>query len=199
MPILCYIFQFIFINKTDSACLEVALYTGEVCRDVFPVLQTCFSGVSSPPPPSNFPSGVDQVAGEANAVRLVNGLSLLNPTPQCSEAIIPFLCLSIFKLCDANGGVHNIISEDCHFLRDEVCAEEWSQAVGLLGDGILPVCEGLPDINDDCIGKLSSHKDMEVDYIWPGQGVPFLQHWVLQLRRHFFPVRYRRKSWILNS
>ena len=131
----------------------MAAYSGEVCREVFSSLQTCFSGEMSPPPALNIPSLVDQEAGERDAMNLVNGLSFLNPSPQCREAIIPFLCLYIFTLCDSSNNLHTTLREDCLELRDNICAEEWSQAVGFLGPGVLPLCEDLPDITDECIGK----------------------------------------------
>jgi hypothetical protein len=98
------------------------------------------------------PSTVDQETGEGNALNLVNGLSFLNPSPQCREAIMPFLCLYTFTLCDSSNNLHTILREDCLELRDDICAEEWNQAVGFLGNGVLPVCEDLPDITVKCIG-----------------------------------------------
>ena len=132
-------------------------YSGEVCREVFSSLQTCFSGeMSTTTPALNIPSLVDQEAGERDAMNLVNGLSFLNPSPQCREAIIiPFLCLYIFTLCDSSNNLHTTSRDDCLELRDNICAEEWSQAVGLLGPGVLPLCEDLPDITDECIGKFA--------------------------------------------
>ena len=131
-------------------------YSGEVCREVFSSLQTCFSGeMSTTTPALNIPSLVDQEAGERDAMNLVNGLSFLNPSPQCREAIIPFLCLYIFTLCDSSNNLHTTSREDCLELRDNICAEEWSQAVGFLGPGVLPLCDDLPDITDECIGKFA--------------------------------------------
>ena len=131
----------------------MAAYSGLVCREVFSSLQTCFSGEMSPPPALNIPSLIDQEAGERDAMKLVNGLSFLNSSPQCREAIMPFLCLYIFTLCDSSNNLRTTLREDCLELRDNICAEEWSQAVGFLGPGVLPLCEDLPDITDECIGK----------------------------------------------
>ena len=85
---------------------------------------------------------------------LVNGLSILNPSRQCREAIMPFLCLFFFSLCDSSNHLHTILKEDCIELRDDICAEEWSQAVGFLGAGVLPACERLADVSDECLGRL---------------------------------------------
>ena len=137
----------------NSSCLQVETYTGEVCRETFTSLQICFSGFPSSPPALNIPSSIDQEAGERDASLLVNGLSFLNPSPQCREAIIPFLCLYIFTLCDVDGHLHTVVREDCLELRDNICIEEWSQAAALLPPGSLPVCEDLPDATDECIGR----------------------------------------------
>ena len=108
--------------------------------------------MTSPPSALNIPSLVDQQIGEMDARTLVIGLSLLDPSPQCSKAVIPFLCLSIFPLCDSSSNLRTVIREDCLELRNGICAEEWSQAVEFLGDGILPVCEDLPDVMEECVG-----------------------------------------------
>ena len=140
------------VNKTESGCTNVVAYSGEICREVFSSLQTCFSGEMST---SNIPFLVDQEAGERDTMNLVNGLSFLNPSPQCRDAIIPFLCLYIFTLCDSRNNLHTTSRDNCLELSDNICAEEWSQAVGFLGPGVLPLCEDLPDITNECIGKFA--------------------------------------------
>ena len=136
-----------------TACTQVSEYSGEVCRDELTSLQMCFSGVTSPPPALNIPSVIDQQTGESDIMRFVNGFSSLSSDQQCSEAIMPFLCLSVFNLCDSSSTLYTITRQDCIDLRDGVCTREWSQAIGLFGPGVLPACEDLPDDNDDCIGK----------------------------------------------
>ena len=111
-------------------------------------LQMCFSGV---PLPLSIPSSIDLEAGESNAKNLVTGLSFLNPSQQCQEAITPFLCILIFNLCDSSNTLHTILREDCLHIRDTVCVSEWRQARQFLGGGVLPVCEDLPDITEDCL------------------------------------------------
>ena len=85
---------------------------------------------------------------------LVNGLSLANPSEECFEAIIPFLCLALFPLCDSDNNLRTILREDCLSLRDDICVEIWRGATQILGPGVLPICEELPDISRECIGKL---------------------------------------------
>ena len=141
------------INKTERECSTVVTYSGEVCREVFISLQRCFSGVTSLSRALNIPSLINQQMGERDAMNLVNGLTFLNPSPQCRESIMPFLCLFVFSLCDSSNNLHTTLRKDCLDLRDDICAEEWIQAVGFFGDGVLPFCEDLQDITDDCIGN----------------------------------------------
>ena len=137
----------------ETQCTQVSEYSGEVCRDELMSLQICFSGVASPPPPLNIPSSIDQQTEESDAMRLVNSL---NPSQQCSEAIMPFLCLYTFSLCDSSNTLHTILRQDCLDIRDDVCTREWSQAIAFLGDGVLPVCEDLPDVIENCTGKYNA-------------------------------------------
>ena len=140
-------------SVSNRDCTQVSEYSGEVCRDELMSLQMCFSGVTSP---LNIPLSIDQQTRENDAMSLVNGLSFLNPSQQCSEAIMPFLCLSIFSLCDSNNTLHTILRQDCLDVRDDLCAREWSQTVAFLGDGVLPICEDLPDVIGDCTGKFNA-------------------------------------------
>ena len=136
-----------------ATCEQVSVYSGDICRNELLSLQTCLSDVTSPA--LNIPSSIDQETGESVAMRLVNGLSFLNPSQQCQEAIIPFLCISIFNLCDSSNTLHTAPREDCVYIRDDVCVSEWSTAVELLGADVLPVCEELPDdiTVQECTGK----------------------------------------------
>ena len=136
-------------------CEQVSVYSGDVCRNELLLLQACLSGVTSPPPALNIPSSIDQETGESDAMSLVNGLSFLNPSQQCQEAIIPFLCISIFNLCDSSNTLHTSLREDCLYIRDDVCVSEWNTAVEFLGAYVLPVCEELPDdiTMQECTGK----------------------------------------------
>jgi hypothetical protein len=108
--------------------------------------------VVAPPLQVNIPSLTNQEEGERNARTLVNGLSFFSPSPECREAITPFLCLYIFTLCDSDNHLRTILREDCLELRENICADVWSLAVGVLPTGVLPVCENLLDITEECIG-----------------------------------------------
>ena len=136
---------------SDDACTQVSEYSGEVCRDELTSLQICFSGVTSP---LNIPSSIDEQAGESEAVGLLNGFSFLNPSQECTEVIVPFLCLYIFNLCDSSNTLHTILRQDCLSIRDDICAKEYDLVITFLGDGVLPVCEDLPDITVECIASM---------------------------------------------
>ena len=155
-------------NSSAGTCSQVSDYSGEVCRDELMSLQMCFSGVTSP---LIIPSSIDQQTRESDAMSLVNGLPFLNPSQQCIEDIVPFLCLSIFNLCDSSNTLHTILRQDCLDIRDDVCAREWSQAVALLGAGALPVCENLPDITEDCKGIARSACQGFKFFAWEGDCV----------------------------
>ena len=143
------------VNTTDSSiCSTVQIYSGEVCREVLTSLQMCFSDVTSPPPALNIPSIIDQQMGEADVKGLLDGLNFLNPSQECIDAMVPFLCLSAFRSCDSGNNLHTSKREDCIFIRDDVCASEWNQAALFLGAENLPVCENLPPKTDDCGGML---------------------------------------------
>ena len=122
-------------------------------------LQMCFSGVTSP---LNIPSSIiDQQTGENTVMSFVNGLRFLSPSQQCSEAIMPFLCLSIFSLCDSNNTLHTILRQDCLDIRDNFCIQEWAFAVSLNAEA-LPVCEDLLDLTVDCIGRFNNNNSLKV-------------------------------------
>ena len=162
-------------------CADTVPYSGEVCSDLLSELQTCFSGASLMAPLLNIPASVDQDEGESNSVQLFNGLSFLNPSPECSEQVMPFLCLHIFGLCDANGNHHTTLRDECISLRDDVCSNEWAMAMSFLPAGSLPACEDLSDMTDKCTGMFK-YLWSELCTLFPGNfsalnnsslGVPF--------------------------
>ena len=147
----------------SMACVEMEPYTGSVCTDLLTSLQTCYSGVTSPPTGLNIPSALvpDQAAAEQSAMTLLGGLPFFMPTPECAAAITPFICLANFPLCDADDQVHIILREACLELRDDICAPQWAAALDRLGASALPVCEALPDLSEECVGTLLFFLDSE--------------------------------------
>lgn len=115
--------------------------------------QACFSVSSSLP---TIPSTIDQQQVETDISRLLEALPLVRPSPDCERRIRPFLCLQVFGLCGSNGTHHTTSRETCTQLRDMICVREWNLAASFLGnDGsdVLPVCESLPYIADECTAR----------------------------------------------
>ena len=90
--------------------------------------------------------GDDQEELEIQAKLLFNGLSspLISASPECVEAVLPFLCLYLFRLCDNDGTLYQPSSGDCMTISTVVCAREWAVATEILGQERLPQCESLP-------------------------------------------------------
>ena len=85
---------------------------------------------------------------ESTARQLIANLRFLNPSPQCEEAVTPFLCLFLLGLCDSSGVSIEPTSGQCEELRDGVCSTEWSTAQAIGMD--LPDCGILPTEQSTC-------------------------------------------------
>ena len=127
-------------------------YTGAVCRPHLEMLQSCLSDRSTS---SDLEIYVSSTSGqlEQQAQQLLLGLQLLNPTPECREAVEPFLCLYVFGLCDSSGELYLPSSGECETLTTETCAREWTMAQFLLSSDQLPQCDTLPVTSVVCNGK----------------------------------------------
>ena len=97
----------------------------------------------------HIPSNVDQDEVEELIRGLISALPLLQPTPECTSEILPFLCFSYFGLCDSNGNLLRTSAEQCETIRDETCASEYSTAMAFVQ---LPQCELLQDTTIECTG-----------------------------------------------
>ncbi len=84
---------------------------------------------------------------ESTASQLISGLEFLQPSDACREAVVPFLCLSIFGLCSESGVSIQPTSGRCEEIRDVLCQREWTAAVSF---GL-----SLPDCNDFLIESAS--------------------------------------------
>ncbi len=85
---------------------------------------------------------------ESTARQLTAGFSFLNPSPECEEEVVPFLCLFLFGLCDSSGVSLQPTSGQCEHLRDGVCSTEWSTALSIGVD--LPDCNSFPAEQASC-------------------------------------------------
>ena len=99
--------------------------------------------------PVRVPSDTNQEEAEATAERLLLGLPLLSPSPECEAAIKPFMCLYLFGSCDSDNQPHQVTQADCVRMRDDVCAREWALAIRYLGQGVLPECGTLLNEEDE--------------------------------------------------
>ena len=86
---------------------------------------------------------------ESTANRLVSGLRLIKPSPECQRVALPFFCLYLFGLCDKSSGVsiYPTIGQ-CEEIRDVICPTEWAT---LLRIGYnLPDCKIFPMESPSC-------------------------------------------------
>ena len=141
MSKLCWFF-FFFHQPTNSLeegvsnvshCHEWKNYTGEVCLDELMKYQSCYHQQPSHQDVIYIPFETDQEEAEATATRLLQGLPLLSPSPECEAAIKPFLCLYLFGSCDTNNQSHQVTKDDCLRVREDVCVEEWELAERYIG------------------------------------------------------------------
>ena len=104
----------------------------------------------------------DAEASATPPSQLLPLLQFLNPSPACSEAVVPFLCVFLFGLCDSSGVSIQPTSTQCEHIRDVLCPDEWTQAAGLTE---LPDCSIFPAEQDFCLissGRTASgHSDTE--------------------------------------
>ena len=91
--------------------------------------------------------------GEVTASQAILGLNSLSPSPECREAVVPFLCLLLFGLCGSTSGLPlQPTSAECLDIRDRLCVAEWRLVAGL-GLIDLPTCEDLPDEQVSCLAS----------------------------------------------
>ena len=60
--------------------------------------------------------------------------------PECRQNAIPFICQYVYPPCLNNTSYQLINSEQCDYVKDEVCNTEWPIAEAIL-PGVLPNCE----------------------------------------------------------
>ena len=119
---------------------------GDVCKDALRSQQDCRPDSQGSSDIYISPREDDQEDLEIQAELLLNGLSspLISASLECEEAVLPFLCLYLFSLCDSDGTLYQPSSMDCVTISTDVCEREWNVATMLLGQGRLPQCESLP-------------------------------------------------------
>ena len=132
------------------------MYNGSICREVLQTQQSCLTGrndtddvfIAADPASS-------QLAREGRATLFVGGLSRLSPSPECMRAVVPFLCLYIFPLCDnSNGLLYQPTSVQCREIIDGICANEFDTVQMRAGESQLPQCQSLPETTLECDGMI---------------------------------------------
>ena len=126
----------------ESTC-SAEIYTGDVCRSALQSLQSCIPDRCGSTE-VYIPSVGLQNEIEQRLASLVGGLQLVNPSPECQAAIVPFLCSYYFQLCDSSNTLHPPSLQDCVLIANQTCAREFQTAVTVLGRDNLPNCETLP-------------------------------------------------------
>ncbi len=125
-------------------CAQTEVYHGEACREALQDAQSCLMDDQGD---GNIyiPASGSQDALETEAQTMIAALPLLQPSQECEKAIVPFLCLHIFRLCDTNGSLHQLSSQQCSNVTGNFCAREYPAIVAFVGAEKLPVCTSLPD------------------------------------------------------
>ncbi len=132
------------VGSDVSTCAQTEVYHGDTCKEALQDVQSCLMGDQGD---GNvyIPASGSQDAIETNAHTLIFSLPLLRPSQECEEALVPLLCLYLFKLCTMNGSLHQPSSQQCSDVSGNICASEWKTAEAFIGRESLPDCTLLPE------------------------------------------------------
>ena len=143
------------VKANESVCTPV-VYTGTVCKESLQVQQACLDLTGVGGDDVFVPMRELQQELETQAIRFLSGLQLLTPSEKCSEVIVPFICFSIFGICDSNSrDLYLPSSEDCEILTNDVCGPEFQRAMPLFAmfpTLQVPPCDTFPDVTLECTG-----------------------------------------------
>ena len=139
---------------TDMTLCVPENYTGTVCREELQAQQNCLPDRSATDDIFiAVGSASSQTAKEEQANLFIGGLSFLNPSSDCMEAVVPFLCFYIFPLCDSSGHLYQPSSAECKEITDGICAQEFAMAAVFVEASQLPQCALLPEKTQRCNSK----------------------------------------------
>ena len=139
-------------------CATPIEYTGTVCQAELKSLETCLLRES------NRESAHPLIITENNIEAAETVLYSELISPACAAEVKPFLCLHLFGLCSAIGGVsYQPTACHCRNLRDNICANEWrlvEMIQRILSDfPPLPNCDAdFSDNNQPCYTDNGSSK-----------------------------------------
>ena len=139
-------------NRLTDVCFPEN-YTGSICREVLQSQQSCLPNTNAR---GDIIIAVDpsssQEDKESEAEQFIGGLSFLSPSPECMEAVVPFLCFYIFPLCDSSDRPYQPSSAECSAITNGICAREFETAATFARSDQLPQCQLLPETTLKCNG-----------------------------------------------
>ena len=134
--------QFPILQPPSHSSCSAEVYEGKICVLALQLQQSYLQGREDD---STVYIESGRNALENATVSQLQNLAQLQPSEECSAAVVPFLCLYTFGLCDGNGTLHRPSSKQCMYIRNVTCKTEWDLAVAVVGEGALPHCHLLPD------------------------------------------------------
>ena len=150
------------VSTNESFCTPV-VYTGAVCREYLQAQQVCLTGVGDND--IFIPMREPQQELETQAMQFLADLQLLTPSENCSEAIVPFICFSIFGLCNSCTRELYLPSlKDCNVLMN-MCGPEFELAMSLntiFSTLQVPRCDLFLNSTLICTGMYYTHACMHV-------------------------------------
>ena len=129
-------------SNINTKCTPVQYVNNHsVCYTVLQQYKTCIPTLSTS---SNvYVSSNINIEESENAI--IQLLSLQKTlSPNCQVAVVPFICLYLFPLCDENQTAYLPSSQECNSISTDICKAEWSMAQQLLSS--LPNCAALPNV-----------------------------------------------------
>ena len=140
----------------STTCTTPIEYTGIVCQEELRSLTTCLLRESD----REIAHPLIITENNLEVAKTVLSSDLISPA--CAVEVKPFLCLHLFGLCSAIGGVsYQPTACHCRNLRDNICANEWrlvEMIQRILSDfPPLPNCDAdFSDNNKPCYNDNSS-------------------------------------------
>ena len=139
----------------SMTCATPMEYTEGVCQQELESLKTCLLEESDRESVNPLMITENNLEAAKTILSFIDNRPDL-VSPACAVEVKPFLCLHLFGLCSATGGVsYQPTACHCRNLRDNVCANEW-KLVEMIQDFLsdfpdLPNCDTeLSENNKQC-------------------------------------------------
>ena len=142
------------VAVTDGFCSPNVIYSQVACQGSLLALQGCLPGRQHSS--DVHVSTTNQEEMEMQANQLLDGLSVLNPSPECRAVIQPFLCLYLFGLCSSNGVAYQPSFEECVYISRDACTSEWiklNNFLMMVEMPTLPDCTSFPNTFSAITGR----------------------------------------------